>query len=81
MFHPLVSNLSDIKDIDLENQINQLGRKYSIAARSGNRGLCNQIVIVLEQYKDEQRNRLLDKSKKINLKNENKDLDDLININ
>ena len=45
MFHPLVNDLSDIKDIDLENQINQLGRKYAIAAKSGNSGLCNQIII------------------------------------
>ena len=48
MFHPLLSNVTEIKDLDLENKINDLGKKYSFAARSGNGGLCSQILLVLE---------------------------------
>lgn len=79
MFHPLLSDLSELKDADLELKISELGKKYSIAARSGNGGLCNQIALALEAYRTELQRRLLEKSN-ITLKNQNKDLDDLINV-
>jgi hypothetical protein len=80
MFHPLLPNVSELKDLDLENKINELGRKYSFAARSGNSGLCSQILLVLEDYKAEQQRRLSERSK-VSVKNQDKDLDDLINVN
>lgn len=80
MFHPLLNNLTELKDLDIENKISELGRKYSVAARSGNSGLCSQILIVLEEFKAEQQRRLLARSK-ISVKNQDKDLDDLINVN
>jgi len=80
MFHPLLGNLTEIKEQDLEVKIAELSRKYSIAARMGDGGLCNQILLALEQYKAEQQTRLQEKSK-INMKNQDKDLDDLINVN
>jgi len=80
MFHPLLPNVSELKDLDLENKITELGRKYTFAARSGNSGLCSQILLVLEEYKAEQQNRLLARSK-VSMKNQDKDLDDLINVN
>jgi len=79
MFHPLLGNLTEIKEQDLEVKIAELSRKYSIAARMGDGGLCSQILMALEQYKAEQQMRLQAKSK-INMKNQDKDLDDLINV-
>ena len=80
MFHPLLPNVTEIKDLDLENKINDLGKKYSFAARSGNGGLCSQILIVLEEYKCEQQRRLMERTK-VSIKNQDKDLSDLINVN
>jgi hypothetical protein len=81
MFNPLLPDLKEIKDQDIENKIAELSKKYSIAARSGNGSLCQQISITLEQYKDEMRRRLLEKSTKITVNNQDQDLDNLININ
>ena len=80
MFHPLLPNVSELKDLDLENKITELGRKYTFAARSGSGGLCSQILLVLEEYKAEQQRRLMERSK-VSMKNQDKDLDDLINVN
>lgn len=79
MFHPLLPDLSGLKDQDIESKISDLTRKYSIAARSGNGGLCEQIALALEEYKVEQYRRTEEKSR-ASLKNQSKDLDDLINI-
>lgn len=80
MFHPLLSNITELKDLDLENKITDLGKKYAFAARSGNGGLCSQILLVLEEYRVEQQRRLYSRSK-VPMKNQDKDLDDLINVN
>lgn len=79
MFHPLLPDLSSLKDSDLEIKISELSKKYHIAARSGNGSLCSQIIIALEEYKSELQRRLLEQSKVV-MKNQNKDLDDLINV-
>jgi hypothetical protein len=82
MFHPLLPEFTELKDLDIENKINELGKKYSISARTGNGGLCSQILMVMEQYKEELRRRMLEKTK-IAVKNKEggTDFDDLININ
>lgn len=79
MFHPLLADLTALKDTDIDSRISDLQKKYSIAARSGNGGLCNQILVALDGYKYEQQNRYMTKTK-IATKNQNKDLDDLINV-
>lgn len=77
MFNPLLSDISKIKNEDLENKINELMRKYLIAAKSGQGAVCNQINVILEAYKEEQRRRYIESSKK---SIQNKDLDDFINV-
>jgi hypothetical protein len=81
MFHPLVSDLNSLKDLDIENKITELGKKWAIAARMGNGDLASQILIVLEQYKFEQQKRSFEKTQKVSVNNQDKNLDDLININ
>jgi hypothetical protein len=77
MFNPLLPNLTHIKNEDLENKISELMQKYVIAARSGQGIVCQQIHVILETYKDEQRRRFAEANKKII---QNKNLDDFINV-
>jgi hypothetical protein len=77
MFNPLLPDLSKIKNEDLDNKITELMQKYFVAARNGMGGVCNQINVILEAYKDEQRRRHAQASSK--LINQNKHLDDYIN--
>ena len=77
MFNPLLPDLSKVKNEDLELKINELMKKYFIAARSGQGVVCNQISVILEAYKEEQRRRYLETNKKVI---QDKNLDDFINI-
>jgi hypothetical protein len=80
MFHPLLPSTSDLTAAELENKVNDLTKKYWIAARSGNGGLCGQILVALEAYKFELQNKNLNNNK-IPTRNGDTDLDGLININ
>lgn len=80
MFHPLLGNISKLKDADLEAKILDLGKKYHMAARMGNSTICSQLALALDAYKSEQQSRQYAASQML-VKKQNKDLDDLININ
>jgi hypothetical protein len=79
MFHPLAEDPSKIKDNELELKIFDLTKKYYIAAKFGQGNVCNQISIILDMYKTEQYKR---QQENINssIKKQNKELDELINI-
>ena len=79
MFNPLIPDLSEMKTTDLEAKINELSRKYFIAARSGNGSLANQIIVALDVYKAELQAKHLAASQ-VAMQSGNKDLDDLIKI-
>jgi hypothetical protein len=79
MFHPLLGDPSLLKDQDLDAKILDLTKKYGIAARMGQGGACQQIVIALEAFKAEQQRRQ-NRSLADTMKKQNGDLDDLINI-
>lgn len=81
MYNPLIPDPKDIKDADLDNKIADLNKKYLIAARSGNGSLCEQILTIIEQYKEEQKKRFSEKSQKVLVKDQDRNLDNLININ
>jgi microsomal dipeptidase-like Zn-dependent dipeptidase len=80
MYHPLVDDPRKIRDQDLENKIQDLSKKYHIAARMGQGGICAQIVTALNMYKNEQQRRQIESMQNL-VKKQNKDLDDLINVN
>lgn len=80
MYHPLLEDPRNLKDQDLENKILDLGKKYHIAARLGQGGVCQQIAIALETYQDEQKRRQSVAASEL-VKKQNKGLDDLINVN
>lgn len=79
MYHPLIDNYTSLKDADLELKILDLSKKYGIAARMGQGSVCQQILVVLETYKEEQRKRQKQSLENV-VKKQNKDFDDLINV-
>lgn len=74
--HPLISDLSSLKDQELENKINELTRKYFI---SHNQEVQNQIVMVMDTYKEELAKRRAAEYNKM-MNNRDKGLDKLINV-
>lgn len=78
MYNPLVQDLSKFKTDSLELKITELMQKYSIAARLGQGGVCEQIAILLEHYKQELSRRHRENEAKLREKNQN--FDDIINI-
>ena len=74
--HPLVDNLENIKDGEIENKINDLTRKYFMTR---NPGVQAQIASVLDTYKEEMNKRRGAEYNKM-MNNRDKGLDKLINI-
>ena len=79
MFHPLLGDLSKLKDADVEAKVLDLTRKYGIAMRLGQGSAAQQICIALDSYRTELMQRQAD-SIKSTMTKDNKDLDDLINV-
>ena len=50
MEHPLVPNLDALTIEELQSRISELNKKLSMAHRSGNAQLCNQIRMALENF-------------------------------
>jgi Skp family chaperone for outer membrane proteins len=50
MEHPLVGELNHLTTDELSAKISELNKKLSIAARTGNAHLCNQLRMALESY-------------------------------
>lgn len=77
MFNPLIENLENLKDQELESKINDLTNKYYMTS---NPYIREQIISCLNSYKEVFHNRKQKELENI-MKNQNKDLDNLININ
>ena len=77
MFHPFEQNLSDLKDNELEEKVQELTRKYYQAYRLGKPELLTQISTFVTIYKDELSKRYLERTQT----ELNGDLNQLINVN
>jgi hypothetical protein len=80
LFNPLLTDISHLTAPDMETKISELTKKYFIAARTGNSYLCEQILVVIESYKQE----LAAKNaaaNKVATRNGDQNFDDLINVN
>jgi hypothetical protein len=53
MFHPLESDLSSLKDTEIEQKLIELNKKYYAAARLGSRDLLTQLSTFITIYRDE----------------------------
>lgn len=79
MFHPLLGDVSKIKDAELELKILDLSKKYHIALRLGQGSAAQQIVLALDAFKEEMSKRQR-ASLDATMTKKNKDLDNLINV-
>jgi hypothetical protein len=77
MFHPLETDLSLLKDQELEDKILELNKKYFTAYRLGKPELLTQITTFITIYKDEMSKRSMKRLQG----DQNGDLDQLINVN
>jgi hypothetical protein len=50
MEHPLIGNLEELTPEQLTDKINELHQKLTVAMRTGNGHLCNQIRMAIESY-------------------------------
>jgi hypothetical protein len=75
--HPLINNLNELKDNELENKINELSKKYF---STHNFELQQQISMVIDSYREELAKRRQAEYEKM-MQTRNKDLDKLINVN
>lgn len=77
MLHPLETDLSGLKDSEVEEKLQELSRKYFTAQRLGKPELLTQIATFVTIYKQELSKRYLEKTKM----DFDGDLDQLINVN
>lgn len=71
MEHPLIANLDDLSNEQLQEKISELTKKLGIAMRTGNGHLCNQLRMALESYNNKYQERI---------KNNGTPFDDVIDI-
>ena len=79
MFNPLLEDMSQLKDSDIDARLTDLNKKYNISLRMGNGAVAQQLVIVIEAVRYEILRRQQEASKKL-LEKQNKDIDGLINV-
>jgi hypothetical protein len=77
MEHPLIGPLDELTLEELGTKVNELGKKLSIAARTGNGHLCNQIRMAMENYQNMYQTKLQESYKKAQ---GDTNFDDKINI-
>lgn len=75
MFHPLVDDLSGLKESELEEKLIDLNKKYYAAARLGSRDLLTQISTIITMYREELKLRYAKKNQQ-----DDDDLGQLINV-
>ena len=75
MFHPLIGDLSELKDQEVENKLLELNKKYFAASRLGNIDLLTQLSTCITIYREE-----LSKRHAQKLKQADDDLGQLINV-
>lgn len=80
MYNPLLGDPSKLKDTELEERVIELSKKYQIAARTGMNQVIPQILTALGIYREEMSKRSAAALQAATKKNNNGNLDDLINI-
>ena len=58
MEHPLIPNLDEFTEQELLDKITELNKKLSIALRTGNAHLCNQLRMAIESYQNKYQEKL-----------------------
>ena len=76
MFHPLEEDLSEVSTSDVELKLSELNKKYYQAQRLGNNQLLTQLQTFVTIYRNELRQRAI----QAKFDEQEKDLDQLINV-
>ena len=77
MEHPLIPNLDEFTEQELLDKITELNKKLSIALRTGNAHLCNQLRMAIESYQNKYQEKLQESYRKAQ---GDTNFDDKINI-
>lgn len=72
MEHPLISNLDSLTEQELLDKVNELHKKLSIAMRTGNGYLCDQLRMAINSYQAKYQDRIR--------KNPDNNFDEIIDI-
>ena len=75
--HPLITNLDQLKETELENKIAELTKRYYFSAN--NTYLQNQVLLVLDTYRTELESRRFAEWQKM-VESQEKMIDKLINV-
>lgn len=78
MFNPLADDFSTLSDDEVNKKINELSRRYT---QTRNPELQNQIMVMLDMFRQEYTARLAKQSQQFKDNDDNSDLDNLINVN
>ena len=76
MFHPFEGDLSELNDSELQAKLSELNKKYYSAARLGKKDLLTQLQTFVTIY----RNEITRRAVTAKYSNDDKDLDQLINV-
>ena len=76
MFHPFEEDVTQLSDTQLTDRISELGKKYTQAARLGKGQLLTQLQTFVTIYRDEITKRAISAK----YEQDDKDLDQLINV-
>ena len=80
MIHPLQQNLSNLKDNEIEEKLNELTKKMVVAQRIGNQELLTQVQTFVTIYREEMSNRYRRTMMNSSQELEKGDLDQLVNV-
>ena len=80
MVHPLTPNLTKLSDSELAEKLTELGKRLSGFYRMGNQNAINQINMLLEDYLEEQGNRMREQQRKLQEEGTDKNWNDIIDI-
>lgn len=72
MEHPLIGSLQNLDTEELLEKITELNKKLSIAYRTGNNDLCNQLRMAIESYQTKYQEKIR--------KATDKNFDDIIDV-
>lgn len=80
MIHPLQQNISELKDNEIEEKLNELTKKMLVAQRIGNQELLTQVQTFVTIYREEMSNRYRRTMMNSAQEMEKGDLDQLVNV-
>lgn len=63
MEHPLIGDISELKQDELGQRLSELQKKLAIAQKTGNGHLCNQLRMAIETFNNAYQRRLQESTK------------------